>query len=62
MRMKQDHQPRRPSKEGLPADKLHPASDMGKRAKGGDKFNSQGLPSREPSKGPQTSMPRKPGK
>jgi hypothetical protein len=42
--MKQDKQPRRPSKD-VSLDKLHPASDMGKRAKGGDKFsNAHGLP------------------
>lgn len=44
---KQDHQPRSPSKQDLPADKLHPASDMGKRAKGGDKVSNQGLPRRK---------------
>jgi hypothetical protein len=43
--MNKDKQPRRPSKD-LPADKLHPASDMGKRAKGGDKFANPGLPKR----------------
>lgn len=54
MTMKQDHQPRRPSKD-LPADKIHPASDMGKRAKGGDKFSNPGMPDRK--KGPeQTSV------
>jgi len=52
--MKQDKQPRRPSKQDLPADKLHPASDMGKRAKGGDKFANQGLPKRQKSAGPTT--------
>jgi hypothetical protein len=42
--MKQDKQPRRASKD-VSLDKLHPASDMGKRAKGGDKFASaHGLP------------------
>jgi hypothetical protein len=43
--MTKDKQPRRPSKD-LPADKLHPSSDMGKRAKGGDKFANPGLPRR----------------
>jgi hypothetical protein len=43
--MSKDKQPRRPSKD-LPADKLHPASDMGKRAKGGDKVSNQGMPKR----------------
>jgi len=60
MRMKQDKQPRSASKQDLPADKLHPASDMGKRAKGGDKFSSGGLPKREKSAGPQTTPGRKP--
>jgi hypothetical protein len=55
-----DKQPRRPSKQDLPADKLHPASDMGKRAKGGDKFSNQGMPKREKSSGPVTTQPRKP--
>jgi hypothetical protein len=56
--MKQDKQPRRPSKD-VPLDKLHPASDMGKRAKGGDKFSNPGLPSRQKSSGPQTTPARK---
>ena len=43
--MKQDKQPRRASKSVSP-DKLHPASDMGKRAKGGDKVSNPGLPRR----------------
>ena len=46
MKMKQDKQPRRASKN-VPVDKLHPASDMGKRAKGGDKVSNQGLPRRK---------------
>jgi hypothetical protein len=54
MRMKQDRQPRRASKD-LPVDKLHPASDMGRRAKGGDKFSSGDLPRRMNS-GDQTSV------
>lgn len=44
--MKQDKQPRRDSKD-LPLDQLHPASDMGKRAKGGDKFSNRALPRRQ---------------
>jgi hypothetical protein len=52
--MTKDKQPRRPSKQDLPADKLHPASDMGKRAKGGDKFSNQGMPKREKSSGAQS--------
>ena len=43
--MSKDKQPRRPAKD-LPADKLHPASDMGKRAKGGDKVANPGTPRR----------------
>ena len=45
--MKQDKQPRRASKD-VSLDKLHPASDMGKRAKGGDKFASaHGMPPKQ---------------
>jgi hypothetical protein len=62
MRMKKDKQPRKPSKQELPADKLHPESDMGKRAKGGDKFNSHELPRRKKSSGPQTTPARKPAR
>jgi hypothetical protein len=54
-----DKQPRRPSKQDLPADKLHPSSDMGKRAKGGDKFSNQGMPRREKSSGVQSTPARK---
>ncbi|HYD75854.1 hypothetical protein [Ramlibacter sp.] len=43
--MKKDKQPRRASKD-LPLDQLHPASDMGKRAKGGDKVSNRELPRR----------------
>lgn len=43
--MKQDKQPRRSSKP-VSQDKLHPASDMGKRAKGGDKVSNPGTPRR----------------
>ena len=62
MKMKQDKQPRRPSKSGLPAEQLHPASDMGKRAKGGDKFSNQGLPSGKKSSGPTTTPAKKPSR
>lgn len=48
-----DKQPRRPGKD-VALDKLHPASDMGKRAKGGDKFSNRGLPRQQKSSGPQT--------
>ena len=41
-----DKQPRKPSDADAPLDKLHPASDMGKRAKGGDKFSNPGQPRR----------------
>ena len=41
-----DKQPRKPSNANAPLDKLHPSSDMGKRAKGGDKFSTQGHPRR----------------
>jgi hypothetical protein len=54
-----DKQPRRPSKD-VSVDKLHPASDMGKRAKGGDKVSNQGMPKRQKSSGPQTTPNRKP--
>ncbi|HYE41343.1 MAG TPA: hypothetical protein VEB23_15505 [Ramlibacter sp.] len=60
--MKQDKQPRRPSKQDLPADKLHPASDMGKRAKGGDKFANQGMPKRQKSAGATTTPAKKPSR
>jgi hypothetical protein len=61
MRMKQDKQPRRASKD-VSVDKLHPASDMDKRAKGGDKFSNQGLPSRKKSSGPTTTPAKKPSR
>lgn len=62
MRTKLDKQPRRASKADVSADKLHPASDMGKRAKGGDKFNSQEI--RKPAKasGPQSTPAKKPSR
>jgi hypothetical protein len=59
--MKQEKQPRRASKD-VAIDKLHPASDMGKRAKGGDKFSNRGLPERQKSSGAQTTPPRKPAR
>ena len=62
MKTKQDKQPRRPSKSGLPAEKMHPASDLGKRAKGGDKFSNQGLPSRQKSSGASTTPAKKPSR
>jgi hypothetical protein len=60
--MKQDKQPRRPSKQDLPADKLHPESDMGKRAKGGDKVSNQGLPKRQKSSGVASTPAKKPSR
>lgn len=46
MKTKQDHQPRRASKD-VPLEQLHPASDMGKRARSGEKINNEGMPSRK---------------
>jgi hypothetical protein len=40
--VKQDKQPRRPSKPAA-LDQLQPPSDMGKRAKGGDKVSNPGV-------------------
>lgn len=57
--MKQEKQPRRASKD-VALDKLHPASDMGKRAKGGDKFANQAQPKRLKSSGMQSTPARKP--
>ena len=60
--MKQDHQPRRPSKEDVPRDKLQPGSDMNERAKGGDKESNE--PLHRPKEGgdqPQSSPGRQPG-
>lgn len=62
MRMKQDKQPRRASKADLPADQLHPASDMGKRAKGGDKFNSGELRGKQKSSGVASTPSKKPNR
>ena len=59
--MKQDKQPRRASKD-VGIDKLHPASDMGKRAKGGDKFSNKGLPKRQKSSGAETTPGKKPAR
>lgn len=56
-----DKQPRRPSKN-LPADQIHPASEMGKRAKGGDKFSNQGMPKRQKSSGVQSTPSKKPAR
>jgi hypothetical protein len=61
--MKQDKQPRR-SNKNLPLDQLHPASDMGKRAKGGDKFSNRNLQRRkegaeQTSVDPNTAGPRR---
>jgi hypothetical protein len=61
--MKQDKQPRRASKDvGL--DKLHPESDMGKRAKGGDKFSAAGglPPKRQKASGAQSTPSKKPNR
>ena len=60
---KQDHQPRRDSKP-LPLDKLHPASDMNERAKGGDKESNEPLrPRKEGGSGqPQSTPGRQPGR
>jgi len=56
--MKQDKQPRRASKpEAL--EPTPPASDMGKRAKGGDKFSNPGVPRRM--KGTDQTSVAKPG-
>jgi hypothetical protein len=60
--MKQDKQPRRPSKQDVPADKLHPETDMDKRAKGGDKVSNQGMPRRQKSSGPTTTPAKKPSR
>lgn len=57
-----DKQPRRASKKDAPLDKLHPASDMGKRAKGGDKFSNQGMTSRKKSSGASTTPAKKPSR
>jgi hypothetical protein len=59
--MKQDKQPRRASK-ALAADKLQPPSDMGKRAKGGDKVSNQGMPRRQKSSGASTTPAKKPSR
>jgi len=56
-----DKQPRRSSKD-VGIDKLHPASDMGKRAKGGDKFSNQGLPKAQKSSGVQSTPSKKPNR
>jgi hypothetical protein len=58
--MKQDKQPRRPSKQDVSTDKLQPASDMNARAKGGDKESNEPLPRRQKSSGAETTPSRKP--
>jgi hypothetical protein len=55
---KQDKQPRRASKD-VSKDKLHPASDMGTLAKGGDKESNEPLRGKLKSKGAQTTPARK---
>jgi len=62
VKMKQDKQPRRPSKSGLPAEKVHPASDMGKRAKGGDKVSNPGVPRAKKSSGATSTPSKKPNR
>ncbi|HEX2543399.1 MAG TPA: hypothetical protein VHL79_00880 [Ramlibacter sp.] len=62
MRTKLDKQPRKPSKQDVDTEKLHPASDMGKRAKGGDKMNSNLLRKKEKSTGAATTMAKKPNR
>jgi hypothetical protein len=57
-----DKQPRKPSKQDLPTDKLHPASEMDKRAKGGDKVSNPGMPKRKESSGPPTTPSKKPSR
>jgi hypothetical protein len=59
--MKQDKQSRRPSKN-VSLDKLHPASDMNSRAKGGDKESNEPLRGKLKSGGAQSTPPRKPGR
>ena len=59
--MKQDKQPRRASKD-VASDKLHPRSDMTRRAKGGDKESNEPLPRGMKSSGAQSTPKRKPGR
>jgi hypothetical protein len=58
MKSTKDKQPRRASKD-VSLGKLHPASDMGKRAKGGDKVSNQGMPKGEKSSGARTTAGKK---
>jgi hypothetical protein len=58
--MKQDKQPRRPSKQDVSTDKLQPASDMNARAAGGDKEGNEPLRRRQKSSGAETTPSRKP--
>jgi hypothetical protein len=62
MRTKLDKQPRKPSKADVSTDKLHPASDMGKRAKGGDRMNSNLIRKGEKSSGVQSTPAKKPNR
>ena len=57
-----DKQPRRPSKQDVPADKVQPASDMNSRAAGGDKESHEPMPRRQKSSGVQSTPSRKSGK
>ncbi|HSV79008.1 MAG TPA: hypothetical protein VLK85_07345 [Ramlibacter sp.] len=59
--MKQDKQPRRPSKP-MGKDKLHPPSDMDSQAKGGDKESNEMLKKQQPGSGPQSTPARKPNR
>ena len=59
--MKQDKQPRRSSKPAS-LDKLHPSSDMGKLAKGGNKESKQPLRKQLKSSGAQSTPSRKTGR
>lgn len=56
--MKQDKQPRRSSKN-VSLDKLHPSSDMGKIAKGGNKESNEPLRKGLKSSGAQSTPGRK---
>ena len=59
--MKQDKQPRRPSKPSA-RDKLHPPSDMNTLASGGDKESNEPLRKRLKSSGAQSTPGRKPSR
>jgi len=63
MMKRNDRQLRRPSKAGVPQDKLLPASDVSPQAsRGGDKESHQPLPRQLKGKGAQTPPGRKPGR